>query len=107
MDNMELFRQQMFQNAAIHGGASGGEKPMMTPETMKSQAVVDKNNEVLEGILKAAEERGEIDRKDDMFQCLAVFFMSKANTPDGKERALGMAISAAKRLNANFTFTKR
>ena len=108
-DNMEFFRQQMFQNASVSGAAKSNEvgDRMLTPDSVKASEKASAMTAQLEGILAEAEKRGEVSRKDPVFCELIAFFISKANTQDGKERALKMAISVSRRLHNVFDFTPK
>lgn len=104
-DDMSFFREQMFKNAAVTGAAQSDR--MLTPNSIKDTEKASAISGTLEKFLIEAEKRGEVDRKDPVFRLLVDFFLSKAATLDGKTRALGMAISVARKLNSVFEFKVR
>jgi len=108
-DNMGFFREPMFRNASVTGAAQndGAGDRMLTPNSVKESEKAAALTAALENLLAEAEKRGEVSRKDPVFCELIAFFISKANTQDGKERALRMAISVSRRLHNVFEFTPK
>lgn len=104
-DDMSFFREQMFKNAAVNGAVA--QDRMLTPDKMAEGGKVAAANAALEKMLVAAEANGDVSRKDPVFLVLINFFVSKANTQDGRERALSLAVSVTKRLHSAFDFTPK
>lgn len=92
MSDMERFRQQLFQNAAIHGGAGSA-----VPQTK-----ADEPSTILESAIK----RGAVDKDDELVTGLFAFFTPEARTTEGRERALKMSVAVAKFIRSRFEVRK-
>lgn len=96
MDNMEYFRQQMFQNASVHGGV----------QTKPEAAPVETADTVDEKMKKALIVIGISDPAigaDPIMRMLFEMFLPQAKTDDGRAKAAALAVSISKKLREKFT----
>lgn len=103
--NMDHYRAQLMQSAAIHGGI-----PQQQMLSQKSIALTEKeitDNVRLNQIVTDAIKDNTIKAEDSFFKFLKVLLMQQANTLEGKERALRMAIFIVYKVNKEFKVEKR
>lgn len=106
VDNADFFREQLMRSANIHGG-------MVAPGQVLTQKSIDttinqeKLAERLNFILQEAIGASVVIKDDKVLALLTQLFLSKANTADGKEKALRMAIWVTKELNKHFDITDK
>jgi hypothetical protein len=102
--NMDAFRAQLMQAASIHGG--------MAPQ-MLTQKSIDKtekdiaNNARLNKIVEDAVRAGSVKADDELFKFLKNLFVVQAETLEGQERALRMAIYTTLKINQAFKTEKK
>lgn len=103
--NMDHYRAQLMQAASIHGGM-----PQQQMLSQKSIEITEKEiagNERLNKIVADAIKENTIKADDNFFKFLKTLLMHQANTLDGKERALRMAIYIIYKTNQEFKVEKR
>lgn len=98
------YRNAMFQASQAHGGVS---QQSLTADSVKKTEQDIKSNEKLQAIINEADAKKIISKDDPVFMSLIGFFFTQSNTPDGKIRALKLAIATTQRLNKEFTFQKK
>jgi hypothetical protein len=102
--NMDHFRAQIMQAASIHGGMG---QQMLTQKSIDKTEKDIANNAKLNGVVDEAVKTGIVKADDDLFKFLKALFMAQAETLDGKERALRMAIYTVSKINKEFKVEKR
>lgn len=94
MSDMSGFREKMFQNAMVHGGAGNMAAPVGKPADAPSK------------VFEAAVQKGAVDKDDDLVAGLFELFTPEARTTEGRERALKMATAIAKFIRTRFEVRK-
>ena len=98
--SMDHFRAQLMQNASIHGGVP--QQAMLSQKSIEKTEKDIENNARLKKIVDDSIQSGIIKADDELAKYLQTLFVAQAETLDGKERALRMAIFTASKINNKF-----
>jgi hypothetical protein len=102
--NMDAFRAQLMQAASIHGGIA---PQMLTQKSIDKTEKDIASNAHLNKIIDDAIKAGSVKADDELFKFLKNLFIVQAETLDGQERALKMAIYTTFKINQEFKVEKR
>lgn len=107
-DNMAFFREQMFKSASVTGGGTGnqGGSPLggntLTPDGLKKAQQTESDLKRYESILAEAEKRGLVTKDDPLLKSVVSLFFLDAKTPDGRQRAVRLAVSVVHAIRKQF-----
>lgn len=108
VDNADFFREQLMRAASIHGGAVGpGPGQVLTQKSIDTTIGQEQLAERLNLIVQEAIGQNAVAKDDKVFALLTQLFLSKANTAEGKEKAIRMAIWVTKELNKYFEVSEK
>ena len=108
VENADFFREQLMRNASIPGGGVGpGPGQVLTQKSIDTTINQEKLAERLNLILQEAVGQNSVKQDDKVLSLLTQLFLAKANTADGKEKALRMAIWVTRELNKYFEITEK
>ena len=102
--NMDAFRAQLMQAASIHGGIA---PQMLTQKSIEKTEKDIASNAKLNQIIEDAVKAGSVKADDALFMFLKNLFIVQAETQEGQERALRMAIYTTLKINQAFKVEKR
>lgn len=102
--NMDAYRAQIMQSASIHGGIA---PQMLTQKSIEKTEKAITANAKLNQIVEDAIKVGSVKADDDLFKFLKNLFIIQAETQEGQERALKMAIYTAFKINQTFKVEKK
>ena len=107
VENADFFREQLMRAASIHGGVGAGPGQVLTQKSIDTTINQEKLAERLNAILQEAVGQQTVKQDDKVLSLLTQLFLAKANTADGKEKALRMAIWVTKELNKYFDIVEK
>jgi hypothetical protein len=102
---MDNYRAQIMQAASIHGGIP--QQQMLSQKSIELTEKEITDNVRLNKLVDDAIKDNTIKADDSFFKFLKVLLMQQANTLEGKERALRMAIYIVYKTNKEFKVEKR
>lgn len=107
VENADFFREQLMASASIHGGMGPGPGQVLTQKSIDTTINQEKLAERLNFIMQEAVTQKSVSKDDKVLSLLTQLFLSKANTAEGKEKALRMAIWVTKELNKYFEIAEK
>lgn len=105
MSDMEQFRQQMFQNAAIHGGVAS-DNNMLTKQSIDMTQKAEEFNSKIQAVINNAVSKGTLKADDKLFNHLWEKFQHQG-TAQGKAQALRFVIMVCQRIHEKFEVTEK